>query len=106
MAGFFYIMACESNTTIYKGSTDDIIRRAYEHKYHLIPGSFSDTYDTTKLVYYEYYEDITDARGREAQVGKWSRAKKDKLISKMNPGWEDLYRDLVWNNNGCFVTGT
>ena len=95
MAGYFYILACESNTTIYKGSTDDIIRRVYEHKYHLLPGSFSDSYNTTKLVYYEYYEDITDARGREAQVGKWSRAKKDKLISKMNPGWDDLYRDLV-----------
>ena len=95
MAGYFYIMACESNTTIYKGSTDDIIRRAYEHKYHLIPGSFSDTYNTTKLVYYEYYEDITDARGREAQVSKWSRAKKNKLISKMKPGWEDLYWDLI-----------
>ena len=95
MAGYFYILACESNTTIYKGSTDDIIRRVYEHKYHLLPGSFSDSYNTTKLVYYEYYEDITDARGREAQVGKWSRSKKDKLISKMNPGWEDLYRDLV-----------
>ena len=95
MAGYFYIMACESNTTNYKGSTDNIIRRAYEHKYHLIPGSFSDTYNTTKLVYYEYYEDITDARGREAQVSKWSRAKKNKLISKMNPGWEDLYWDLI-----------
>ena len=95
MAGYFYILACESNTTIYKGSTDDIIRRVYEHKYHLLPGSFSDSYNTTKLVYYEYYEDIADARGREAQVGKWSRAKKDKLISKMNPGWDDLYRDLV-----------
>ena len=95
MAGYFYILACESNTTIYKGSTDDIIRRVYEHKYHLVPGSFSDSYNTTKLVYYEYYEDITDARGREAQVGKWSRSKKDNLISKMNPGWEDLYWDLV-----------
>ena len=95
MAGYFYILACESNTTIYKGSTDDIIRRVYEHKYHLLPGSFSDSYKTTKLVYYEYYEYITDSRGREAQVVKWSRAKKDKLISKMNPGWDDLYRDLV-----------
>lgn len=95
MAGYFYILACKSNTSIYKGSTDDIIRRVYEHKYHLLPGSFSDSYNTTKLVYYEYYEDITDARGREAQVGKWSRAKKNKLISKMNPGWEDLYWDLL-----------
>ncbi|MCW6701812.1 GIY-YIG nuclease family protein [Anaerococcus sp. NML200537] len=95
MAGYFYILACESNTTIYKGSTDDIIRRVYEHKYHLVPGSFSDSYNTTKLVYYEYYKDITDARGREAQVGKWSRSKKDNLISKMNPRWEDLYWDLV-----------
>ena len=67
----------------------------YEHKNHLRKDSFTDTYNITRLVYFESYDDIREARDRENQIGKWSRAKKDKLISKMNPKWKDLYWDLL-----------
>ena len=95
MAGYFYILSNASNKVIYKGSTTDIIKRTYEHKNHLIKNSFTSKYNVTKLVYFEIYDDIRDARGREVQIGKWSRAKKDKLINKMNPERKDLYRDLI-----------
>ena len=95
MAGYFYILANATNEVLYKGSTNDLIRRMYEHKQHLHKDSFTDTYNITRLVYFESYDDIREARDRENQIGKWSRAKKDKLISKMNPKWKDLYWDLL-----------
>ena len=95
MAGYFYILANATNEVLYKGSTNDLVRRMYEHKQHLHKDSFTDTYNVTRLVYFESYDDIREARDRENQIGKWSRAKKDKLISKMNPKWKDLYWDLL-----------
>ena len=95
MAGYFYILANATNEVLYKGSTNDLIRRMYEHKQHLHKDSFTDTYNVTRLVYFESYDDIREARDREDQIGHWSRAKKDKLISKMNPKWKDLYWDLL-----------
>lgn len=95
MAGYFYILANATNEVLYKGSTNDLVRRMYEHKQHLHKDSFTDTYNITRLVYFESYDDIREARDREDQIGKWSRAKKDKLISKMNPKWKDLYWDLL-----------
>ena len=95
MAGYFYILANATNEVLYKGSTNDLVRRMFEHKQHLHKDSFTDTYNITRLVYFESYDDIREARDRENQIGKWARAKKDKLISKMNPKWKDLYWDLL-----------
>ena len=35
MAGYFYILANATNEVLYKGSTNDLVRRMYEHKQHL-----------------------------------------------------------------------
>lgn len=95
MAGYFYILANATNDVLYKGSTTDLIRRTYEHKNHMYKDSFTDKYNVTRLIYFECYDDISEARVRETQIGKWSRAKKNKIISKMNPKWKDLYWDLL-----------
>lgn len=95
MSGYFYILTNKSNKVLYKGSTTNIIKRVYEHKNHLDKGSFSDKYNVTKLVYYELYESIQEARGREVQVSKRSRAKKEKLIDSLNPERKELYWDIV-----------
>ena len=95
MSGYFYILANINNKVLYKGSTTNLVRRTYEHKEHLDKGSFTDKYNVTRLVYYECYDDIRQARAREMQIGKWSRVKKDKLINKMNPRWKDLYWDII-----------
>ena len=95
MAGYFYILANATNEVLYKGSTTDLIRRTYEHKNHMYKDSFTDIYNVTRLIYFECYDDIRQARDREHQIGKWSRAKKNKIISKMNPKWRDLYWDII-----------
>ncbi len=81
-------MASNSGT-LYIGVTDDLQRRAYEHKIHFVPG-FTKKYNCTKLVYFEEYQWVQDAIAREKQLKGWRREKKERLIKKMNPGWRDL----------------
>ncbi len=85
---FVYILASESGT-LYVGITNNLSRRVYEHKNHLIPG-FTDEYNCTKLVYFERYPSPVSAIEREKQLKNWRREKKEKIIRTMNPGWTEL----------------
>jgi len=85
---FTYIMASKSGV-LYTGVTNDLSRRAYEHKNSLMPG-FSSKYKTDILVYYESVGDIESAIVREKQIKGWLRAKKETLINGVNPEWNDL----------------
>ena len=89
---FTYILTNRANTVLYIGMTNDLERRMYEHKNHLIPG-FTDRYNVEKLVYFEYTTDVLAAIEREKQWKKWSRKKKEWLIGRINPQWEDLSGD-------------
>jgi putative endonuclease len=91
---YVYIMTTKNNTTLYTGVTNDLMRRAHEHKNHLIYG-FSRRYNTERLVYYEVSEDINSAIAREKQIKSWLRKKKVALIESMNPEWHDLYDKLM-----------
>ncbi|MDP3448946.1 MAG: hypothetical protein Q8R87_00075, partial [Anaerolineaceae bacterium] len=53
---------------------------------------FTSKYNVHKLVYYEEFEDISDAIAREKQIKAGSRQKKLDLVNKMNPKWEDLWK--------------
>ena len=92
---YIYILSNQSNTTLYAGMTNDLIRRVYEHKNHLDKGSFTDQYNVTKLVYYECTNDVRSAIEREKQIKSWKRERKIKLVSEKNPDWRDLYDDLI-----------
>jgi putative endonuclease len=85
---YVYIMTNKSKT-LYTGFTNDLIRRIYEHKNHLVKG-FTDKYNITKLVYYEATNDVISAIEREKQIKGWLRKKKIDLIESMNPEWKDL----------------
>ena len=52
--------------------------------------SFSRTYKTDRLVYYEVAESAEAAFAPERQIKNWRREKKVALIEAMNPYWEDL----------------
>jgi len=81
------------NTTLYTGITGNLKKRIYEHKQKLIDG-FTKRYNITKLVYYEIYDDPTNAIKREKQIKGGSRRKKNDLIEGTNPKWEDLYNNI------------
>ncbi len=90
---FVYILSNWNNKVLYVGVTNDLKRRAHEHKKHLVKG-FTDKYNCDKLVYYEISGDVNSAITREKQLKKWRRGKKDFLIKTMNPNMRDLYEEL------------
>lgn len=91
--GWIYIVASKRNGTIYLGVTSDLPQRIWQHREGLIDG-FSKKYGCTRLVWFEHYPNLHDARAREAQLKKWKRAWKLELIEKDNPDWRDLWFDL------------
>ena len=91
---FIYILANKSNTTLYVGVTNNLIRRVYEHKNKLIEG-FTKRYNIDKLIYFEQMEDVETAIEREKQIKNYSRKKKDILIKEFNPHWDDLYEKIT-----------
>ena len=94
MQYYVYIMANESNSTIYIGVTNNLLRRVYEHKNSLDKHSFTSRYKINKLVYYEYTGDVLSAIEREKQLKGWNRERKNKIISTKNPEWMDLYENI------------
>ena len=94
---YTYILTNYTNTTLYTGITNDLLKRVYQHKNKQVDG-FSNKYNINKLVYFEDYEDVYKAITREKQIKAGSRAKKIKLINCMNPDWIDLF-ELIINNH-------
>ena len=91
---YIYIMANKPNGTLYIGSTNNLVRRVYEHKSDLVVG-FTKRYGIHQLVYYEESNDMELARLREKQMKKWNRQWKINRIIEMNPEWKDLYDSIL-----------
>jgi len=87
---FIYILTNKNNSVLYTGVTNSLMRRIWEHKAQLIDG-FTKKYNITKLVYYESFDNPSDAIKREKQIKAGSRKKKIELINNFNPEWKDLY---------------
>jgi putative endonuclease len=83
-----YILSSRSRC-IYIGITNDLLRRLAEHRRGAIPG-FTKKYRITRLVHFEAYESVTTAITREKQLKRWPRPRKNKLIERNNPAWDDL----------------
>ena len=90
MAYFVYLMASKRSGTLYLGITNDLARRAHEHKSKQNIG-FTSRYGVDRLVWYEQFEDVRDAIDREKVLKKWRRAK---LIEDVSPEWKDFYEGL------------
>jgi putative endonuclease len=90
---YVYLMTNKHNTVLYVGVTNDLKRRAYEHREGR-GGGFTSKYNVKKLVYYEITQDVQAAIAREKQIKGGSRRKKIELIQNMNPEWNDLYDEL------------
>jgi putative endonuclease len=92
--GWAYIMTNRRNGTLYIGVTNDVARRAWEHREGLVDG-FTKRYGLKRLVHAEHHDDIRDALQREKTLKHWSRAWKIDLIESQNPDWDDLAAQLV-----------
>ena len=82
-------IVCSRTGTLYIGMTNSIYRRALEHKRGDVEG-FASKYRCDRLVYYESFDDVHKAIGREKQLKGWSRVKKITLFGRRNPQWKDL----------------
>ena len=91
---FIYIATNKTNTVLYTGITNNLVKRIYQHKNKIV-SSFSSKYNINKLVYYEVFQDVNDTIKREKQIKAGSRKKKLELVKKMNPYFEDLYKTIL-----------
>ena len=89
-----YILASKRNGTLYIGVTSNLVKRVWEHKQNLGEG-FTQKYGVHTLVYFEVHYEMTEAIRREKQLKKWNRSWKIELIEKINPGWRDLWQEIV-----------
>jgi putative endonuclease len=91
---FVYLLSNKKYGTLYIGSTNDLLRRMWEHRNKVVPG-FTNRYDVIRLVWFEPHESFEAVRLRERQIKKWRRDWKINLIERENPHWIDLYPSLT-----------
>ena len=89
---YVYVTTNITDSVLYIGVTNDLQRRAYEHKNSLVEG-FSKKYKVNKLVYYETTNDINSAIKREKRLKNWRREWKINLIRNKNSGFAELFID-------------
>jgi putative endonuclease len=94
---YVYILTNAHHNVLYTGVTNDLERRCYEHKHKKIKG-FTQKYNVDKLIYFERFDLIDLAIGREKQIKGFSREKKLALINQFNKEWKEL------SNTGLFKT--
>jgi putative endonuclease len=91
---YVYILTNRPNGILYVGVTNDLVRRAFEHRSGFVEG-FTKRYGLNRLVYFERFETIQDAIQREHNMKHWPRAWKVRLIVAINPDWDDLFETIA-----------
>jgi putative endonuclease len=89
-----YLTASKKHGTLYLGITNNLVRRIHEHKTKMISG-FTAQYYVVRLVWFESYDDPTNAIAREKDIKKWRRDWKIRLIEEENLDWLDLYPSIT-----------
>lgn len=89
-----YIITNKRNGTLYTGVTSNLQKRIWEHKNKVVKG-FSEKYGLNRLVWYEVHETMDMAISKEKTVKNWTRNQKIKRIETMNPGWNDLFDEII-----------
>jgi putative endonuclease len=89
-----YILTSVNRKVMYIGVTNSLENRITQHR-EGTGSAFTSRYRVNILVYAEEYKYVEDAIAREKQLKGWSRAKKDALVTSVNPSWADLLETLV-----------
>ncbi len=91
---YVYLMTNTTNSFVYTGVTNNLLRRAQEHRTKAHAG-FTKKYNAWKLVYFEVAYDPGSAIEREKQITAGSRRRKNELVESTNPGWRDLWPEIM-----------
>ena|SRR5437879_475384 len=86
---FVYLLCNQRKNVLYTGVTNNLERRVWQHKHKLFRG-FTKKYNCDRLIYFEMFDEITQAIAREKQIKGWTRAKKNALVNTRNREWNDL----------------
>lgn len=78
MVQFVYILEC-SDGTYYVGCTNNLEKRLLEHNSSKKGAHYTKLRRPVKLLYKEEYRTLLRARGREAEIKRWKREKKQTL---------------------------
>ncbi len=77
---FFYLLRCNDGS-LYAGITTDVTRRLVEHNSASIKASkYTRSRQPVKMVYQEKLSSRSKALKRKAEVKKWRKTQKEKLI--------------------------
>jgi putative endonuclease len=88
------MMTNRSRVVLYTGVTNSLERRLWFHG-NTPKQSFTKRYKIDRIVYYESFDDVRDAISREKEIKRWRREKKNELVRKLNPKWEDLGKKYI-----------
>ena len=94
---YVYMMTNGSRVVLYTGVTSKLEGRVWQHKNHVVKG-FTSKYKLDRLVYCEQFADPISAITREKEIKAWRREKKNDLVRKLNPQWEELAKKLFGRN--------
>lgn len=86
---YVYILQSISRRVLYIGFTGDLEHRLFQHKTHYFEG-FAAKFNCERMVYFESFGRVVTAIEREKQLKRWTRRKKEWLITLSNPHWKDL----------------
>lgn len=88
---YVYILTNKSNT-LYAGVTNNLERRILEHMTET--NHFTSKYNINKLIFYQEFDQITDAINAEKRIKGWTRKKKIALIKTINPEFRNLLEGI------------
>jgi putative endonuclease len=91
---YVYILASRPGGALYVGVTNNLIRRAREHRNARVFGHTA-KYAINKLVHFEIFDSAQAAIQREKNIKRWPRVWKTRIIAANNPTWRDLYDEIV-----------
>jgi len=89
-----YMLASRRHGTLYLGSALDLIVRVSDHR-DGTASKFTAKYGVTRLVWFQPFMLVSEARDREYEMKKWRREWKINLIEHTNPNWEDMFPALT-----------
>ena len=87
--GYVYMLTNTYHPVLYTGVTSNLQQRVAQHRNKSF-GGFSARYNLTIVVYFEELPNIVAAIEREKQIKRLSRHRKELIINRVNPTWDDL----------------
>jgi putative endonuclease len=93
LMAYVYLLECVDGS-FYTGSTIDLERRLWQHRSGR-GAKHTRSRLPVRLVFAEFYEDVSEAFAREKQIQGWGRRKKLALIAS---DWEGLLRAAECQN--------